>query len=139
MMPENAMDHDKITEFLDGELTTEERERFQAHLASCPDCRRAVEDWRKTSRVFFGPVPALSSADRELFVRKVMARLPEEEAAPWRWLVPALGFSFALFALSFLPSQQEQTDPLKTLLLADAGAAQSADPLDELVGLGDER
>lgn len=139
MMPERPMDHDKLTEFLDGELSKEERARFEAHLASCPDCRRTVESWRKASRAFFQASPLPTAAERELFVRRVMARLPaEEDAAPWRWLVPALGFSFALFLLSFLPAQQEQTDPLKTLLLADA-SAQSADPLDVLAGLGDER
>jgi anti-sigma factor RsiW len=39
-----------ITEYLEGTLPTEERARFDAHLAQCSDCRTYLEQMRQTLR-----------------------------------------------------------------------------------------
>jgi anti-sigma factor RsiW len=37
--------------YLDGELDPACRERFDSHLAICPDCRRYLETYRETARI----------------------------------------------------------------------------------------
>ncbi len=37
-----------ITEYLEGTLSSEERERFEAHLATCRGCRTYLEQMRQT-------------------------------------------------------------------------------------------
>lgn len=38
---------DRLSEYVDGELTTEERSAVEAHLATCADCRATLEELRK--------------------------------------------------------------------------------------------
>ena len=40
-----------VTGYLEGVLPEDERERFDAHLATCDGCRRYVEQMRATLRV----------------------------------------------------------------------------------------
>ena len=40
-----------VTDYLDGALAPDERERFEAHLAACPPCRVYVEQIRTTKRL----------------------------------------------------------------------------------------
>ncbi len=37
-----------VTDYLEDRLSARERERFEAHLAACPDCREYVEQVRHT-------------------------------------------------------------------------------------------
>ena len=37
-----------IAGYLDGELAADTRERFEQHLARCPDCPRYLESYRRT-------------------------------------------------------------------------------------------
>ena len=38
---------EEITDYLDGALPAKERRRIDAHLAQCPDCTRALAQWRE--------------------------------------------------------------------------------------------
>ena len=40
-----------VTEYLDGALPGDERERFDRHLSSCEGCRRYLEQMRTTIRI----------------------------------------------------------------------------------------
>lgn len=116
---------ESLSAFHDGELPEPERALVEAHLASCGECRAALEDWRRLALVFLKP-PQLPPS--EAFVRRVMARIGSLErpavARPWvlPWLVPALGAGLASLFLSVSIAPRE---PISTesLLLADAGEA----------------
>jgi anti-sigma factor RsiW len=45
MTPQH-LTHEEINAWLDGECTTSERERAEAHIAACPQCAREAEDFR---------------------------------------------------------------------------------------------
>ena len=36
-------------DYLNGLVSEKERARFESHLAACPECRRDIEDLRKTA------------------------------------------------------------------------------------------
>ena len=55
-----------VTDYLEGRLSTEERERFERHLEVCPGCQAYLEQMRATLRAL-GRIPeeSLSSEARE--------------------------------------------------------------------------
>ena len=40
-----------LAQYLDGELSAGERERFDGHLAACPSCRDYLASYRETIRL----------------------------------------------------------------------------------------
>ena len=46
----------KLFEYLDGELSDEERRVLEGHLGSCPDCRRRVELERAFHEIYVAPL-----------------------------------------------------------------------------------
>jgi anti-sigma factor RsiW len=110
----------KMFALYDGELAEAERKEAEAHLASCPECRSSYEQWQKTAKAFFKPVPAESS---DFFVSQVMNRIKALEKPrqikPWvikvRWLVPATVAALGL--LLFMTGPFEQTVSVENLLL----------------------
>jgi anti-sigma factor RsiW len=58
-----------VTDYLEGALAPEERERFEAHVADCPGCDLYLEQMRTTI--------ALAGATRELESRPEVAGLLE--------------------------------------------------------------
>lgn len=147
------MEHDRIierlSEYRDGALGAAEREAVSSHLAGCEDCSRILADWERLSKAFFARPPAPTAFQTEAFVARVAARLPGTAPSPlaWltgRWLVPALGLSFAMLALSFRPyGGLEASDPAAALLSdADRGEAVAAVQPESLgadvLGLGAE-
>src|SRR6185312_4446453 len=128
------MEHEKIVESLsayrDGALSASEREAVALHLAGCADCSAVLADWDRLAKAFFRPSPAPTAFQTEAFVARVRARLPHgaASAAPsWlsaRWLVPALGLSFAVLAFTFRPyPAAEVSDPAVALLAGSDGAS----------------
>lgn len=131
------MKHERVVEALseyrDGALSAAAREEVSSHLAECAECAAVLSDWDRLSRAFLRRPPAPTSFQTEAFVSRVTARLPAPELAPlsWlagRWLVPALGLSFAMLALSFRPYRGlEVADPAAALLVgADHGSSLAA-------------
>ena len=149
------MEHDHIVEMLseyrDGALNAVERATVSRHLPECADCAAVLADWERLSKAFLRRPPAPTPFQTEAFVARVTARLPGAESAalPWlsaRWLVPALGLSFAALALSFRPDAGlDSTDPAAALLLAGAdrgislaAVSQPESPGADVLGLGVE-
>lgn len=131
------MEHEKIVEALseyrDGALSAADRESVARHLSGCAECSAILADWDRLANAFLRRSPAPTALQTEAFVARVTARLPAAEPAPFSWLtgpwlVPALGLSFAVLALSFRPyAVLEVSDPAVALLSgADRAAAISA-------------
>jgi anti-sigma factor RsiW len=96
----------KLFEYLDGELSEEQRSLLEGHLAACSDCRRLTELERSFRDKYLAPLrpdPAPPRA-RDQVVRLLDA-LPEREPVARRWLRPSrlgLAVGLALFALGGL-------------------------------------
>jgi anti-sigma factor RsiW len=54
-----------VTDYLEGTLPAAERERFDAHVATCAGCRMYVEQMRATLRVTGELTPASLSPEAE--------------------------------------------------------------------------
>ena len=59
-----------VTDYLEGVLPEVERERFDAHLATCDGCRTYVEQMRATLRVTGELTPASMSPEAETSLLK---------------------------------------------------------------------
>ena len=130
------MEHEQIVESLsdyrDGALGAVDRERVSRHLTECAGCAAVLADGERLSKAFFRRPPAPTPFQTEAFIARVTARLPAGEPA-WfarlaaRWLVPALGVSFAALALSFRPyAGLEVSDPAAALLADSDHGSSSA-------------
>jgi anti-sigma factor RsiW len=94
----------KFDAFLDGDLSPEDRERYEAHLHLCEVCREAVNQQRwiddllaSPERLELEPVPAnLSQSMRKLISRRRQARLVACGLAAAAVLVIAVGWTAAL-------------------------------------------
>ena len=124
------MDHrhieEKILEFFDGELGESERRGIEAHLPQCAECTGALERWRRIRTALATATVCRPSGE---FVNQVMERLAgpvqEEETATVRffpgvkWLMPALGYAFALMMMFFAIAQREPIINTETMLLSN--------------------
>ena len=59
----------RISAFLDHELSPLERQKLEAHLASCPDCRGYLEETRRVSRLVKS-LPALEPTQEAILELK---------------------------------------------------------------------
>ena len=69
---------EEITEYLDGALSAKEQRRIDAHLEQCPDCTRALAQWREVvalaGRLREEDVDRLDAATREQLLEAFRAR-----------------------------------------------------------------
>jgi len=47
-MRDHEWTHERLSEYIDGELRDRERERVEEHVGMCPQCRRVLATLRKT-------------------------------------------------------------------------------------------
>jgi anti-sigma-K factor RskA len=96
MIKDHREYEENVAAYLLGALNEHEREQFEAHLESCPNCRRELDELRVASEALpravepVVPPPAL----KESLMRTVWDEAGErhEEAKPERrWLRPFLG------------------------------------------------
>jgi anti-sigma factor RsiW len=77
---------EKVTGYVDGALDAQERERIEAHLAECAECRAQADAERDLRRQLSTLKPETPSETLEARVRRGLAR--ERRPSPWRWLLP---------------------------------------------------
>ena len=131
------MNHDEIREKLfdlyDRPLTKRERQMVELHLPDCEECRQAFESWQQISHTLFTQ-PALSEAQEDRFVSKVMDRIQKKPAGPMAWLsrlkwfTPLVGSSLAalwVFVVA-LPNNPELLQPPLTLSLLNSAQVEAA-------------
>lgn len=74
-----------IAAYADGELDERQRKEIAAHLLTCPACRAEYEDLRALSRLLqTGALPKTSPAQQQVFITKVLARLPQVRQPFWK-------------------------------------------------------
>ncbi len=56
-MREHDWTHARLSEYLDEELSPEERERLEEHVSMCPQCRRVLATLRRTVEGLMGLGP----------------------------------------------------------------------------------
>lgn len=99
---------DEIQKSLDGLLTPAERERLDAHLNSCPDCRRAWDDHRRLARAAYRwTQPAALDDPGDAFTAQVVSRIvarPEPAFARTPFWLPLAATAILLTLLALLPS-----------------------------------
>jgi len=114
-----------LSAYLDGELSSEERARFEAHLERCPDCR-AERDRLKGALSLLSRLPP-SPPPSPNFEQHFYARLAAERPAPrarlfdrplWRWLAPGLAGVAASVALVLVVEIRHRPPP-DDLLVGD--------------------
>ena len=146
---EHDHDAERLSEYRDGTLSASGREEVSRHLAECADCASVLSDWERLSKAFLRRPPPPTPFQTEAFVARVTARLPDANPSPFawltgRWLVPALGLSFTVLALSFQPySGLESADPETALLAgtergASLSLARPESPGADVLGLGED-
>ena len=67
-----------LVAYLDGEITAEERERIDSHLANCPACRSEMVDFQSTDDLL-GALFAPTATDRDI-AKEVLTEAKED---PW--------------------------------------------------------
>ncbi|MBC7363310.1 MAG: zf-HC2 domain-containing protein [Candidatus Aminicenantes bacterium] len=85
----------EIYDYLEKELSTEERERVENHLLSCPRCQQALRE-RQALLEGIKRLPRLELPEE--FTSQVLAKLPELSRKK-TWLVFLAGGLYLLFSL----------------------------------------
>jgi len=100
------MDHNdirhKLSEYLDGSVTPEEKSAIEKHLATCAECSDAVTELRKTIEA----VKQIEEVDAPSWMtRKIMAKVREEQEAKkniWHRVVAFFTMKYPIQALTVL-------------------------------------
>jgi anti-sigma factor RsiW len=121
-----SKDHEErelLSAYLDGELSSDEQGRVEAHLASCEGCRAGLEALASVKRVVSGT--AMLAAPDDL-VGALQRKWRPEEKPDWRaWLIPKVWVPAGVAALAALllglwlnPGEEEI--PIEPLIAAHA-------------------
>ena len=94
----HEMIQQKLLALYDGPLSEQERKLVEGHLAQCPECRKAIAQWKAVAVRLFPP-QTFSEAAEDFFVSKVMDRVRsstlEAGRSAWgwvlRWALPLVG------------------------------------------------
>jgi anti-sigma factor RsiW len=121
-----------IFAYFDGELGPREKALAESLLATDPECRRLLSQWKGLAKTFLKP-PEIRGSER--FVAEIIARIEQpEESMPgtrpadlvWGWLTPVL--ATAALILVLLPVRKERAPVnTETMLLSLLGANVSQD------------
>lgn len=93
---------ERLSAYLDGELSAEERANLEAHLSGCAECARELAALRQT-KALLGALPA-PALPRSFSLPEKLRPLPAPRAVAPRWSRPlqALGGLAAMIGLGFL-------------------------------------
>mgnify|MGYP000270064777 CR=1 FL=1 len=86
-------DHEQLSRYHDGEATSQEIRRIEAHLPHCPDCRNMLADFDRLGHLMRSHGErALAAADTSAVMQRLLTRRQQrrEAFAGWRnWFKPA--------------------------------------------------
>jgi len=131
-----------LEQYLSGRLPPSALNRFQAHLATCGECRREVDEIQESTRLLRSLKPAGAVDPPPSFVAQVMQTVAARLAAPSYWSVFG-DFAFgrrvvfaSLLTLAVLGtvlvSREEAYAPNPTTpeaVMADAAGSPNADQM----------
>ena len=124
------MNHEEIKErlsdYLDGELSVEESASMDTHLQDCSECRAELERYRHIDAVVHVGVKVPTLFETEAFTLALLRRLePAPEVAflasflsSPRWAVPAFALAFATLAMLARPARTKSYGPFDALMIA---------------------
>ena len=115
-MSPQAHDQDRLLEYAYGELAPPEAKSFEAHLQSCAECARALEDIRSVRRTM-GQLPTVPAPNAGLdsllaYAQQAARRAqagPESRSSFWKWLLLPGSGALALVLLIVVTRQVEGT------------------------------
>jgi anti-sigma factor RsiW len=126
--------HEKLREWLDGELDASMSAAVAAHVGACPSCRRETELLRRLGPALFRAPAAPDPRATEAFVARVMARVEADKVSFWekvaaRVLAPALGLALAGLVFTIVLPGPDEDAPLGVAAASiDVDAAFEAAP-----------
>lgn len=109
--------HERLSEWLDGELDAAASAQASRHIDACPACKDEVFRLRRLAAVLFKMPVAADPRSTEAFVARVMARIEVESVSPWekfaaRFLAPAFGLALAGLLFTIFVPRADLDDPL---------------------------
>ena len=90
-----------LSAYLDGELGAEDRQRIEAHIEGCAECRRVLDEWRRVGSALAAlcAVPSAAGSLPERVLALVRRGEPARETVlPW-FALPALRWAAVLAAV----------------------------------------
>jgi len=142
MKPECSKYQDNIAKFILGDQTGEERQAFETHLSTCPECRSERESYIRTLQLIRSvsdePVP------RHFFVypEKPLSNpwLIFRQMKPgWRVSVAAVAGLFLLLGIAAISRLQIRSSPSGWVLSFGSGAIDTAAFKEEILRSAEER
>ena len=76
---------DRVSAFVDGELSSKEAARVKEHLADCASCRKQVEAVRRTARLLRSQPHVQPSATFDTELAVSLRKIKRDEAAASEW------------------------------------------------------
>ncbi len=117
-----------LPSYHDGELTPDGAEQMEHHLGICADCRADLAELQHLTAEFTAR-QGEAEINTDLFVQRVMARLPQPTPSMWQhlsswWKIPALAMC-ALFLFSIGPEWADAPPTTSAVLCNDGSVAVS--------------
>ncbi|MGH9749994.1 MAG: anti-sigma factor family protein, partial [Candidatus Polarisedimenticolia bacterium] len=93
---------DPLSAYMDGEMSREERVGIETHIAGCPTCRGAMEDYRVLAAAAADETPPPVPADLHARIRHRIDAARPAGLAGWRRLLPSYRLALAAAASALL-------------------------------------
>ena len=116
------MDHsrvkNKLSEYRDKELSTQDRQAVETHLSACVECRAFLKNWDMLSGRLFPPAVSKPTPDlTSAVLEHIGAKTSKPRLVSARWWAPAMGIA-AVLILSIVPIRA-LNHPAQDFLFAD--------------------
>jgi hypothetical protein len=108
---------EKISQYIDGELSKEEKEELEKHLLSCQVCQKEMEKLRKVKEAVVSlGLPEITEEEDEALLKRIEEKTAQQRK--YKWLIPAaiipIAAAFLFFFLVYpFPFLSQKTAPLK--------------------------
>jgi hypothetical protein len=123
---------EKISQYIDGELSKEEKEELEKHLLSCKACQKEMEKLKKAKEAVRAlGFPEMSKEEGEALLKRIEEKGVRQRK--YKWLIPAAIIPIAaallfFFLISPFPFLYQKTAPLKAPATLEGEAGKEALP-----------